>query len=649
MLKKIYTTCTLDCPDGCGIIAHVEDNKVVKLEGHPDHEFTRGYLCGKTYQFPKQRMYSPERQLYPMVRKNGDPSQEWERTDWDTALDLVASKIKLYMEASPLSIMHYQRTGSWGATKNLSKRFWNLLGGVTTTRGSICSGAARAGQALDFGYRNGHDPSDYINSNVMILWGRNPMATNFHMIAVMKEIRKKGCKIILVDPIRSESAGSCDMHIQPKVARDAELAMAMARIILEEGLHDQEFLDNYTNGFEEYLELLNSKSISELCDACELPEETVREFARIYANGKPSSILLGWGLNKYKHSAEMFRCVDALAAICGFIGVSGGGVTHGFDTKRHFDSSVDASERVKFKRSIMEPVLGRALLEADPPVSMMFINGGNPVNQSPNSNLVAKAFKQLEFVVVVDQFLTDTTDYAHVFLPTTTFLEEEDMLVSWGHNVIGGLNPVVPAPGEARPDLLIFQQLADRLGIGEEMAGTPKEWLKRIFTPLEKQGVTVEQVLEGPVKCPTAPMVPFADRKFPTASGKFEFIRKLEHEHRVVPGYPLTLVTNFSKKWLLSQLTEKEHPTPFVRIGIECAEQYGIADRDKVVIRSEVGELEVEAQVDDRVGKGIVVMPVGTWMKRGGGANVLTEDVVTNYGEMAAFGETRVQLQRLAP
>lgn len=647
MQTKIYTSCTLDCPDGCGIIAHVEDGKVVKLEGHPDHEFTRGYLCGKTYQFPK-RMYSPERQLYPMVRRNGSTGEEWERTSWDQALDLVADKIKCYLEIHPLSVMHYQRTGSWGATKMLSKRFWNLLGGVTTASGSLCSGAARAGQAMDFGYRNGHDPFDYLNSNVMVLWGRNPMATNFHMIPIMKEVRQRGGTVVLVDPVRSESAGSCDLHIQPRVAADAELAMAMAKIILEEGWADQTFIDNYTNGFQDYLALLETRTVEQLCATCELEEETVRQFARLYALGKPSSILLGWGLNKYKHSAEVFRCVDALAAICGYIGVPGGGVTHGFDTKRHFNKTVDAAEHVKHQRSIPEPQLGRGLLAAqEPPVSMMFINGGNPVNQSPNSNLVAEAFKKLEFVVVVDQFMTDTTDYAHVFLPTTTFLEEEDILVSWGHNVIGGVNPVVDPVGEARSDLWIFQQLADRLGIGEEMAGTPKEWLKRIFAPLEGRGVLVEEVLERPVKCPIAPMVPFADRKFPTASGRFEFIRKLEHEFRVVPGYPLTLVTNFSKKWLLSQLTEKEHPVPFVRIGVDSAEHYGIADKEKIIVRSEVGQLEVEAQVDPRVGRGMVVMPVGTWMKRGGGANVLTEDIMTNFGEMAAYGETRVQIQRI--
>jgi len=268
------------------------------------------------------------------------------------------------------------------------------------------------------------------------------------------------------------------------------------------------------------------------------------------------------------------------------------------------------------------------------------------VNQSPNSNLVARGLAGLEFVVVVDQVLTDTADHAHVFLPTTTFLEEEDMLVSWGHNIIGGVNQVIEPVGESRSDLWIFQRLAERLGIGPEMAGAPRDWLSRIFTPLSRHGVSVEQVMEGPVRCPVAPMVPFADHVYPTKSGRFEFITALRHEPRALPDFPLTLVTNYSKKWLLSQILEKEHPSiASVRIGTETAAQHGIESGQRAIIRSPVGHLEVLVLVDPRIGRGMVIMPVGTWIKRGGGANVLTEDIMSNFGQMAAYGETRVRLE----
>lgn len=651
MTRTVYTSCTLDCPDGCGIVAHVEDGRVVKLEGHPDHEFTRGYLCGKTYRYP-ERVYSPERVLHPLRRRGARRDGGWDRIGWDEALDLVAGKIRETMAAwGPLAIMHYQRTGSWGATKILSRRFWNLLGGVTATSGSLCSGAARAGQALDFGTRTGHDPLDFLNAQAFFLWGRNPIATNLHTVPLLKEIRRRGGRVVLIDPVRSESAQFCTDHVRPRVATDAHLAMAMAKVILDEGLEDRTYIAAHTHGFDAYRAFLDRHELADLCGTCGVPEADVRMLARLYATTRPTAILLGWGLNKYQHSAEIFRCVDALAALCGQIGVPGGGVTHGYNTQRHFDKSVEAPDRVRHRRAIPEPTLGRGLLEAsDPPVRMLFVNGGNPVNQSPNSNLVARALAAIPFVVVVDQFLTDTADHADVFLPTTTFLEEEDVLVSWGHNILGGVNPVIDPPGEARSDLWIFQRLAERLSIGPDMAGTPREWLRRIFAPLARHGVSVEDVLARPVRCPVAPMAPFADGVFATASGRFEFITEMAWTPRERPDFPLTLVTYFSKKWLLSQMLEKDHPAiAYVRVGEEAARAAGLADRETAAVESPVGRLEVEVRVDPRVGPGTVLMPVGTWIKRGGGANVLTEDIVSNFGQMAAYGETRVRLERLGP
>lgn len=473
------------------------------------------------------------------------------------------------------------------------------------------------------------------------------MATSVHVIPILKEARQRGARLIVVDPVRSDTAALADVHVQPRVATDAHLAIAMAKVILEEALEDRAFLAARTHGFAEYRAFLDRHRLGELARGCGLSESEIRETARLYARNRPAAILLGWGLNKYRHSAEIFRCIDALGALCGNIGAPGGGVTHGYDTQRHFDKAVDLADRARARRTIPEPLLGRGLLEAtDPPVRMMYVNAGNPVNQSPNSSLVARAMAQLEFTVVVDAFLTDTSDYAHVFLPTTTFLEEEDALVSWGHNVLGGVNPAIPPVGEARSDLWIFQRLAERLGFGEAMAGTPREWLARILAPLEARGVPVDLILRGPVRCPIAPMVPFADGSFPTKSGKFEFITEMAYEERVLPEFPLTLVTNFDKGWLISQILETEHPRrASIRVAMETARRHGVRNGETAILRSPVGELLVDVRVDPAVRADMVVMPVGTWVKRGGGANILTEDVVSNFGQMAAFGETRVRLE----
>ncbi len=500
---------------------------------------------------------------------------------------------------------------------------------------------------MDFGTRVGHDPQDLLNSKTIVIWGRNPLTTNYHLIPLLNEAKRRGALLVLVDPVRSETARLCDRHFRPKPAGDAHLAMAMAKVILEEGLADESFLSRYTHGFEAYTQLLDSYTMGDLCRICNLRQDEVRDLARLYGTHRPAAILPGWGLNKYKHSAEIFRCVDALAALCGNIGIPGGGVTHGYDTQRHFDKAVEAADRATRTRFIPEPLLGRGLLEAhEPPIKMMFVNAANPVNQCPNSRLVARTMAALDFVVVVDTMLTDSSDVAHLFLPATTFLEEEDMVVSWGHNIIGGVNPVIAPVGEARSDLWIFQQLAERLGFGHEMAGTPRHWLHRIFTPLERKGVTVDQVLTAPVRCPVAPLVAFESRRFSTPSGKFEFITHLDYQERRVEGFPMTLITDYSKKWLLSQLLEKDHPrVPWIRISPDTAAAYCLVNGERAIVRTPSGQLEAEVVVDKAVGADIVVMPVGTWIKRGGGVNVLTEDIMSNFGEMAAYGETRVILQ----
>jgi len=178
--------------------------------------------------------------------------------------------------------MHYQRTGSWGVTKKLNHRFWNLLGGVTTPSGSLCSGAARAGQKLDFGIRLGHDPSDIVNSKLVLLWGRNPLATNLHLVPLLKTVSEQGGRVILVDPVKSESATICDRHVQPRVATDASFALALAKIVLEEGLEDKDFIERHTDGFAKFRTLVDSHSLQSLSDRCGLSIDELRELgARI--------------------------------------------------------------------------------------------------------------------------------------------------------------------------------------------------------------------------------------------------------------------------------------------------------------------------------------------------------------------------------
>ncbi len=643
MEKTIITTSPADCPENCGIIAKVKDGRVIKLEGNPEHGYTKGFLCRNGYRY-LNRVYSSKRVLFPQKKvKSG-----WKRISWDEALDTIAEKIKFFQDTyGNGSIMHFQGASSWGATKQLVKRFFNLLGGVTTIKGSLCSGSARAAQEADMGARLGNDPESILKSKVVIIWGRDPAKTSIHLLPLLKGAREQGARLILIDPIRTKTALICDEHIAPRPGSDGFLALGIAKELLEMDLVDADFIENHTAGYDTYLEILNSFSMEEIAEKCDVELPVIKKLAHTYGGQKPCSILLGWGINKWEHSPEMIRLIDALGALTGNIGIAGGGVNHGFQTGRHFDPQVLAPEAVKYRREIAEPLFGQGIIESkNPPIKMIWINGINPVVSCPNSNKVIEALKGLDFVVVVDHFMTDTADFAHVFLPTTTFLEEEDIVVSWGHNWIGPVNKAIEPLGESRSDLQIVQELSKRLGLEKEMEGTPREWLKRIFQPMEKAGLSVERVMQSPVRCPIAPMVAFEDKKFLTPSGKFEFLKEFYKERE--NEFTFHLLTPLSSTWLLSLILEEEHPDiPQAFINPNVARQKGIPDKSRVLLKSISGELIAEARVSDIAREDTIVISHGTWIKKGGGVNQLTQDLISSSGNMAAFYSTTVSIQAL--
>ena len=643
-MPKIITTCAIDCPDNCGMIAHVEKGRIVRLEGNSRHGYTRGYLCKKGYDYP-QRVYSPDRVLYPQLRT----STGWKRIAWDEALGLVAEKIRFSQKTwGNGSIMHYWRTSSWGATKNLVGRLFNLLGGVTTQRGSLCSGSVKAAITADRGIYLGNDPEDLLHSKTILIWGRDPCKTGIHLVPLLKEARSQGARLIVIDPIRTRTAAMADEHLAPRPGSDGYLAIGMGKALLRQGLADRAFLANHTAGAEGYLKLLDSISMKEICRECDIEETVIEKLALTYGQRQPSSILLGWGLNKWVHSPDMIRLIDALGALTGSIGVKGGGVNIGMQTRRHFDPEAFAASAAKYSRTIPEPLLGRGILEAgNPPIKMIFINGTNPVVSCPNSMKVIQALRTIDFVVVVDHFMTDTADLAHLFLPSTTFLEEDDIVVSWGHNWIGPVNKAIEPPGETKSDLQISQELAERLGLGAEMAGTPREWLKRIFKPMESSGLSVERVMEGPVRCPIAPSVAFEDRTFATPSGKFEFIQQMHV--RPNPQHPFYLLSVLGRHWLNSLLLKEEHPElPYAILHPEVGLKLGIGDRSRARIASTVGAVTVEVRLSEMTRPDTIVMPHGTWIKRGGTANQLTEDFLSTSGDMAGYHSTSVSIEAIS-
>ena len=639
--KVVLTTCTRDCPDACSQFARVRDGRLVELRGNPAHPITRGFLCSRARDFVR-RVYSPNRVTTPLRRVDGS----WKAIPWSEALDLMAEKLAEYRDRfGSLSVLHYHDNGSTAGLKLLTKRFFNLMGGATTVSGSLCGGAGYAGQTLDFGSRTAHEPVDIPNSRLILIWGRNPMNTNVHLVPFLREARSRGATLVLIDPVRTRTADLCHLHYQPLPGSDGYLAAAMGKVLLEEGLTDRDFVDRHTEGFEGYRATLDGLSLEWLASRCGISTPEVRKLARLYGSTKPAAIWTGWGLQRREFGAEIYRLVDALGALTGNIGVPGGGVSHGIEEREYWDWGLVAAEAAVARRSIARPLIGEGILRAqDPSIKMVVVTCANPANQAPHSLKVRAALQQTEFLVVVDSFLTDTADLAHLFLPATSPFEEEDLVGSFGHHWLGPVNPAIDPVGEARSDLQIFQGLAERLGV-KGMEGTATEWLERLAAPLRPLGITLEMLKAGPVRHPTAPTVPFADRRFPTPSGRFRFTSEVPPNPADERGRRFVLISSHPESSVHAQILPEDQGDPIeVRMNPADAGELGVSEGDEIVLRGGNGRLMGRAVLDATLARGVLHCYQGGWIKYGAGVNQVVPDIITRQGLCAGFYEATVEV-----
>lgn len=643
-LQKIVTTCTRDCPNSCGLVATVKDGRLVKLQGDPNHPLTRGMACHKTTRYI-QRVYSPERITHPMRKVHG----RWQRASWDEVLDLVADKLKtVIQESGPEAILYYQGYGERTALKLLNKYFFNLLGGVTTLRGSLCGGAGQGAQNLDLGNRISHDPLDHYNSRSMILWARNPVSTNISLVKIVRHIRKQGGSVILIDPARTRSADIVDHHIKPRPGRDGYLAMAAAKLILQVGAEDKDFLENRSTGFEQYKEILNRFTVGELCALAGVGEEDARLVANVLMHQKPTSILLGWGLHRHEYAHLVIRPIDALGAISGNIGVPGGGVSQGFEEYGPYDQYYWGDSLNPGRRTFFVGKVGEEILNAsDPHIRVIYTTAANPICMAPNSTRISEAFNKAELVVYSGHFLDDTAEHADIFLPATTFLEENDIVASYGHNYVGPVNKAIQPVGETRSEFAMFQDLAARFPFKDEYQKSLDQWLNILCVPIFAQGADLETLRKGAFRL-NEPMVPYEDGIFPTPSGKFQFLTEFDPSqlHKATKAYPYTLLTIAPHDYICSERTFAEHASlPTVMLNTEEATCRGIRDGQEVVVKSPSGQVRARLKTDETMRRDVLVGERGGWNKAGHGFNLLTRDLSSVVGEGTPFYETRVSVE----
>ncbi|MCK6547111.1 molybdopterin-dependent oxidoreductase [Myxococcota bacterium] len=633
------TTCNRDCPDACGMLADVEDGRVVALRGDPAHPVTQGFLCYRTSRFPK-RQYSAERLTKPLLRR-GDRQVE---VSLDDALDFAAERLlAIRAESGPAAILHYRSGGSLGMMKMIADRFFAAFGPTSVKRGDICSGGGDAAQTMDFGREDSNDVFDVLRSKHILNWGKNLYVSNVHLVPIIKEARAKGAKMITIDPVRNRTAELSDHFIAVRPGGDVALGLAVLQVLFETGgIHaDAERLCDHLDRLKA---LAMARPFHQLLTDADVSVTDVERIAAALADG-PTSILVGWGMQRQALGATQVRMLDALSAVTGNLGRPGGGVSFYYKRRGAFDSSLFAKSP---PRTFLEPRLGEEMLTArDPALRAIWVTAGNPVAMLPDSATVARAFEAMELSIVVDAFPTDTTRRATLVLPTTTLLEDDDLMGAYGHHWIGVSRPVIAAPDGVLTELELFQALARRVGLSDAVAGTAREWKARMLAPAAEHGVTLEALeTEGAKKNPFAKEVLFADGKFDTPSGRVQLVHEIPEirlEEQDDPAeYPLHLLSSSTEKSQSSQWAVALDGDLPATVHPDAAA--GIPDGGAATLESPIGRLRVRVVHDAAQRKDVVIVPKGGHYDRGWAANALIRARTTDHGEGAAYLAARVKL-----
>ena len=642
--RDYRTTCNRDCPDSCAVIATVKDGKIIRHKGDPEHGVTRGFLCSRGNDYLK-RFYDPERLLYPLRRVN----RGWQRISWDDALDLIAGKLRQYRDDyGPRSVLvvNYSAIHSW-IPRVLSRLFWAHFGGATFSTGGLSVEASHAAQQLDFGGDCTHEPEDLVHSKAFVIWGKNVAVTRQHWMPFINQARKSRAFLAVIDPIYSEMAGKADRFYQIRPGSDGLLAIGVSRLLLERGSVDKGFIANHTQGFEAFRQMVFSYALEDIVKAVDLSLEQIKEIADLYAARKPLATFSGLGPAYWSNGGAMIRLVDALAAISGNIGIPGGGMSTDIEGAAGLNLSMLREAPRSENRRILLPRLGEDILNAkDPALKMGWIAGANPASSAPDTGRVQEGLRSLEFLVVVEQFMSATAELAHLVLPCTTYLEMDDLVTAYGHHWIGLTNRVVPPQGETKTDGEIFQSLAERLGFGAALAGDPETWMQKILGPLAAEGLTLERLKEKAHHNPKAVSVPFADRKFRTPSSKFEFITQFTPGPGPTNG-GLHLMATKTRRMVNSQILPEDLPgEPVARVNPAFLSEKGFGEGEKAWVVSKAGRVKVRLAGDERVRRDVLLFNPALWKGDLNGVNQLREAFLTDIGNGAAMHQTMVTLMR---
>jgi anaerobic selenocysteine-containing dehydrogenase len=674
--------CPHDCPDTCVMTVTLDGDRAVALGGDAEHRFTRGFLCAKVNPY-LDRVYSPDRILHPLKRVGRKGEGKFARISWDEALDTIATRFRGVMAAhGPEAILPYSYAGNMGLLSyaSMDRRFFHALGASLLAR-TICASAGGAGLKATLGKSMGFDPEAIVEARLVVAWGANIVSSNVHLWPLIEEARRRGARLITIDPYRSRTAEKSDRHLALLPGTDAALALGVMHVLFRDGLEDLDYLQAYTVGGERLRERAREWPPSRVAETTGLPVDEVESFAREYGTTRPAAIRVNYGLQRHAGGGMAVRTIACLPAITGDWRHAGGGVL--LSTSGTFPVRAEALERPDLippgTRTLNMSRLGHILGDPSlaPPVKALFVYNSNPAAVAPEQESVwAGLAREDLFTVVHELFRTDTVDFADIVLPATTTLEHYDLHKAYGHLYLSLSRPAIAPLGECKPNTEVFRLLAARLGLDhaclresdEEMARQALDW-----TDPTLAGITFEQLeREGSVRLRVPdPYTPFAQGGFPTPSGKCELLSASLERAGQDPlagytppresaasapkragKYPLAFISPPAHHFLNSTFSAqpafvRRESQPFLTLHPRDAETRGIRDGQPVRIFNDRGSFLATARVSPAARPGVAVGLSIWWPKMcpgGRNANAVTGQELTDLGEGATFYDVLVEV-----
>ena len=706
--RTVHAVCSHDCPDSCGVLVTVDvgTGRAVKVAGDPAHPVTRGFLCGKVAKY-LDRVYSPDRVLYPMRRKagvakgplaQGREAEAFERISWDEALDEIAARLRgIAAEFGPESVLPHSYAGTMGQLGygSMDRRFFHRLGASQLDR-TIC--ATAGGEALKrvYGVKLGTAPQDFGKAGLVIAWGANIHGNNIHLWPFIEEARRKGARLVVIDPYRTRTAALADEHLAIRPGTDTALALGLMHVLLSMGMEDKEYVAACTHGFGELrAEALRPEHSPErVALVTGIAADAIVRLGREYATcfrrtGRGAVIRLNYGVQRSDNGGTAVRAVAMLPLLVGAWKHPGGGLQLSTSGSFPFNGKalempelMQASPLGRAARVVNMSQLGRALTREDAgvggstPVKALFVYNSNPAAVAPNQTDVLRGMRREDlYTVVHEQFFTDTADYADVLLPATTFLEAKDVQGAYGHLYAQVSERAIAPLGEARSNVALFGALARRMGFEEACFGDSEDelidqalstgdaWFAGITRErLEREGhvaLALPRDAAGEVR-------PFSTAEwFRTASGRGELVPVpvfvAPVESRLGAGveggpYPLEFLPRKADNYMNSTFANlpghqrmEAKTTGVLEMSAGDAAARGVASGDRVEVFNGRGRMELRALVNGQVGAGVVAARLDWNKLSAGGANVnaLTSERLTDMGGGATFYSTLVEVRKV--